>query len=113
MERQEFEVLVARVEKLEQRVRVVVAGWVLSVTAFVILGVTVQQATSQPEVLRARHILVVDAAGRPRIGLTVGPDGRPAVGLQDATGRPRIALSVAPDGGPVLGLHDAAGQPRI
>lgn len=113
MERQEFEVLVARVEKLERRVRVVVAGWVLSVTAFVILGVAVQQATSQPEVLRARHIMVVDAAGRPRIALSVTPDGSSVLGFRDAAGQVRIGLLVLPNGSPALEFRDAAGRPRI
>jgi hypothetical protein len=46
------------------------------------------------EVLRARRIEVVDAAGRPRIRLTVLPDG-PGLTLMDAAGRGRIGLRKA------------------
>jgi hypothetical protein len=90
--------------------RVVVAGWVLSVAVFVLLGVAVQQAVSQPEVLRARRIEVVDTAGRLRIALGVASDGSPGLGFWDTTGRVRIALVVDPDGSPGLSLHDAAGR---
>lgn len=112
-EGQEFEILRARVERLERRMRVVVAGWVLSVAAFVFLGVTVQQAASQPETLRARRIEVMDAAGQPRIRLAVSvPDGSPQLTLLGAAGQGTVLLTVFRSG-PVLGLADAAGQTRI
>jgi hypothetical protein len=113
MERQEFEALRARVESLERRMRIAVAGWVLSVVALVVLGVAAQQAVSQPGVLRARSFEVVDAAGRRRIGLGVLPDGSPKLGLHDAAGRTRAGLAVLPGGSPVLALDDAAGRTRI
>jgi len=112
MERQESELLLARVERLERRLRVAVVGWVVSIATVVVLGVAVQ-AISQPEVLRARRIEVVDTAGRARIVLGVLPDGSLGLGLWDAAGRPRIGLGVAPDRSPALGLSDAAGRPRI
>lgn len=109
----EVEILRARVERLERRMRMVVAGWVVSVAVFVLLGVAVQQAVSQPEVLRARRMEVVDAAGRVRIALTVLPDGSAALALGDAAGQGRITFNVAPDGSAGLGFQDAAGRSRI
>lgn len=73
--------------------RVVVAGWVFSVATFVLLGVAVQQAVSQPEVLRARRIEVVNAAGRAYIVLGVSPDVAPGLNILDAAER---ALFKAP-----------------
>jgi len=132
----EVELLRSRVDKLEQRVRMVVMGWVLGVTVFLLLGVAVRQAISQPEVLRARRIEVVDAAGRARISLLVAPDGNYAqfllqgaagesiglavfadrtlsLSLADATRvRLQLALHRFPDGSG-LTLYDAAGEKRI
>ena len=108
MERQEFDFLRTRIERLERRMRMVVAGWVLSVAVVVLLGVAVQQAVSQPEVSRTRRIEVVDAAGRRRILLGIDPDGSPVLALWDTAGRPRILLSIRPDGAPGLSLWDAA-----
>lgn len=42
MERHEADVLLARVERLERRMRVVVAGWVVSVAILAFLGVAVR-----------------------------------------------------------------------
>jgi len=113
MEQQEFEALRKRLDRVERRLRVAVVGWVVSIATVVVLGVAVQQAVSQPEVLRARSFEVVDAAGRVRIALAVGRDGSSGLGLYDVAGRVRGVLSVLPDGSPGLGLYDAAGQARI
>jgi hypothetical protein len=63
------------------------------------------------EVLRARRIEVVDAAGRMRIGLGVRSDGLPGLTLRDAAGRVRVGLVVLPEG-TGLNLSDAAGRTR-
>lgn len=110
----EVEILRARLERLERRMRVVVAGWVLSAVVFVLLGVAVQQAVSQPEVLRARRIEVVDAAGRASIMLGVTPDGKvPLLLFFDATGETRGLLGMTLNGGLQLRFNDAAGRARI
>ena len=112
MQQQEFEALRARVERLEQRVRTVVAGWLSSTVVFMLLGVAVQQASSQPAALRARRIEIVDTAGRPRIGLSVAPDGSPALDLWGAEGRPHISLTISSDE-PSLSVVDKAGRTRV
>jgi hypothetical protein len=109
----EVENLRARLERLERRTRMVVAGWVLSVVVFMLFGTTVRQATSQPEILRAQRIEVVDATGRTRIALAVHPDGEAGLILVDAAGRTRAGLMLTPDGSPGLILRDAAGRTRV
>jgi hypothetical protein len=121
MEYQDVEVLRSRLDRLERRMRFLVAGAVLSVGTFVLLGVAVRQAASQPEILRARRIEVVDAVGRTRIILAVFPEGPadpggPRLVLGDAEGRARIILAVFPEGpvgGPRLFLSDVERRVRI
>jgi hypothetical protein len=113
MERQEWEAVEARLLRLERRVRLVGAGWIATVVVAALLGVGVQQATSQPQVLRVRGLGVVDTAGRERITLGVGSDGVPAVRFNDAAGRQRLRLAVLPDGSPGIRFYDAAGRERV
>lgn len=113
MERQEFEVLRARVETMERRMRMIVAGWVLSVAVLVVLGMAVQQVIAQPDVLRVRRIEVIDAARQPRITLDVTPDGSPELSLRDTVGRTRIMLNVFPDESSAVSLGDMVSRPRI
>lgn len=108
MEGQGLEALRARLEQVERRLRFAAVAWVASVLVAILLGVAAQQAVSQPEVLRARRIEVVDAAGRTRISLGTAPDGTSWLGLQDAAGEIRAGLAVFPDGSPRLTLWDAA-----
>ncbi len=114
MELQESKALLARVERLERRMRVVVAGWVVSVAVFVLVGVAVQQAVSQPEILRVRRIEVVDDMRRTRIELNGGsqPDERPGLRLIDPAGHKRIELTGEgrPDWSPWLTIADAKGE---
>ncbi len=110
MEKQDLEALRLRLERVERRLRFAAVAWVAGVLVVILLGVAVQQAISQPEVLRARRLEVVDTAGRVRAALGMASDGSSALGLWDATGRVRIAIVVDPDGSPGLSLHDAAGR---
>ncbi|MBM3500865.1 MAG: hypothetical protein FJX74_19575 [Armatimonadetes bacterium] len=114
MEQQEFEALRKRLDRVERRLRVAVVGWVVSIATVAVL-VVVQQVVPQPEpeVLRARRIEVVDAAGRARIVLDTAPSGSPVLILLDAAGRGRIALDVSPGGTQMLIFWDAAGRARI
>lgn len=87
--------------------------WILSVAVFTFLGVAVHRAVFKPEVLRARRIEVVDAAGRPRIGLVVTPEGSSGLALWDAAGQMCTMLAAGPDGTPFLSFWDAAERGRI
>ena len=113
MEQQELQVLRARLDAVERRLRFVVMAWVPSVLAVILLGVAVQQAISQPQVLRTRRSEVVDAAGRVRIGLGVSRDGAVGLSLRDAAGRERIMLAILPDGELGLTLWDASDRMRV
>lgn len=112
MERQEFEVMQSRLHKLEQRLHEILAGWVLSMVVLVVLGATVEQATSQQETLRARNIKVVDEAGQTRINLGVS-EGVPVLVLSDAAGRTRVGMSITRAGIAGLAVLDATERPRI
>lgn len=63
------------------------------------------------EVVKARRFEVVDAAGKVRARLSVGPTG-PSLDLYDGSGNERASLFAVPDGSPGLDLHDAAGKAR-
>ncbi len=97
------------------------------VLAAVVLGTVVQRATSQPAVLRASGVEILDGAGRVRITLRVFPNGAPGLVFNDTQGISRaimssepaalmlnsgngyadIMLAVFPDGKPELSLRDA------
>lgn len=112
MDSPEFDRLHAHLRLVERRVRMVVMGWVLSLVAIVVLGLWVQQAISQPSVLRGRRLEIADEAGQTRIALdAVG--NRPSLWLFDTAGKRRMGLAVVPPGVPVLWLLDPEEQKRI
>ncbi len=112
MDAHEFDKLHTRVRTVERRLRLVVTGWIFSLVAFVLLGLWVQQAISQPSVLRARRLEITDDAGQPRIAMdAVGQ--RPSVWLSDGSGKRRLGLAVIPPGVPVLWLLDPEERKRI
>jgi hypothetical protein len=108
----ESELLCTRLKKLEARIHAIVTGWVLSLVVVVFLGVAVRQTLAQPDVLRARRIEVIDAAGRVRGGLGIQQDGTSELFLADSTQRRRIRLQVFVDGSLELGFYDAKGGGR-
>lgn len=63
----------ARLCKVERRFRAVVTAWTLSTVVFGVLGAWMGQAHSQPSVVRARELQVVDDQGRVRISLGNDP----------------------------------------
>ncbi len=112
MDVHEFDKLHTQVRTVERRLRLVVTGWILSLVAFVLLGLWVQQAISQPSVLRARRLEITDDAGQSRIAMdAVGQ--RPSVWLSDGSGKRRLGLAVIPPGVPVLWLLDPEERKRI
>jgi hypothetical protein len=62
------------------------------------------------EVVKARRLEMVDAAGNRRAVLSVLPDGNMALLLSDAAGNLRATLNLAPDGSPGLALGNARGR---
>ncbi len=116
MEPHELDVIHARLEKAERRLRMTLVGWVGSLVALVLLGAGVQHATSQPTALRVRSLEVVDEQGLARIVLSVDRvpgegEVRPGVSgiwLLDASGRRLATLGSAPNGFPSLSFSDPA-----
>ncbi len=116
MERHELDVIHARLEKAERRLRMTLVGWVGSLVALVLLGAGVQHATSQPTALRVRSLEVVDEQGLARIVLSVDrvpgeSEVRPGVSgvwLLDASGRRLATLGSAPNGFSSLSFSDPA-----
>ncbi len=102
----------ARLQRMERRLQVVQLGWVLSMVALGVLSIGARQVSSQPVVVRARAVEVVDESGHTRIGLDVRY-GIALLRMADPTGRSRVELAVFPDGLPGVQLADAAGRARI
>ncbi len=112
MEREEFEALQVHLRTVERKLHRVVTGWMVSLVLLVVLGAWVQQAVSQPAVVRARRVEIADDAGQARITLdAVGR--RPNLWLYDSSGRKRIGLAVLAEGIPVFWLLDAEERRRI
>lgn len=112
MDRREFEKLQMRVQKIEQRLRTVVAAWMLTLVVFMILGLWAQQAISQPTTVRARRLEIADEAGQTRIALdAVGR--RPSMWFFDTSGKRRLGLALVAPGVPVLWLLDPEERNRI
>src|SRR5437879_720732 len=99
-----------RLQRVERHLRIIVAGWMLSVTMLVVLGAGMQHAISQPMTLRARAIQIVDAANKVRARLGIRDDGNPALDLLDSAGTPRAILTVSADSNVGLLLGDVAGK---
>src|SRR5215471_20416668 len=53
------------IQRLERRIRLVIAGWLLSVLVFVVCGWTFRQ--QQSDTLRVRQIVIVDDKGTERV----------------------------------------------
>jgi len=112
MEDLEFEKMRATVRRVEQRLRLVMAGWIFSMTALLVLGLWGQQALSQTSVLRGRRLEITDDSGQTRIALdAVGR--RPSMWFYDTSGKRRLGLMVVPPEVPVIWLLDPEEQSRI
>ncbi len=113
MEAHELAALKTQVYKLEWRLRCAFIGWATSFTILVLLGVLVQHVASQPSVLRARTLSIVDDKGRVRIALDASSAfGEPNIQLRDEAGKTRLWLIVYSNT-PVVQLQDEEGHIRF
>ncbi len=100
---------------LERRQRFTLIGWVSSLV-IVLVGAVAAQVFSQPEVLRARGLEIVDDAGKVRIALSVdrvpgmpsGQRGISGVWIMDGSGTHLAALNSTPAGVASLTFLDPA-----
>jgi len=112
VEAREFDKLYTQMRIVERRLRLIVTGWILSLVAFLLIGLWVQAATSQPSILRARRLEITDDTGQARIAFDV-IQKRPSIWLRDESGKRRLGLAVAQYGVPVLWLLDSEERKRI
>ncbi len=110
----DIEVLNMRLQNLEWRLRATLIAWVVSLVMVVVLVAASQRTTSQPTVVRARAVEVVDETGRARIVLSAdrvpgSPERRPGVTgiwLLDPSGRQLAKLTAAANGSSSLSYSD-------
>ncbi len=111
----ELQAIQHRLHTLERRQRLTLIGWVGSLVV-VLLGAAAAQVFSQPEILRARGLEIVDDAGKVRIALTVdrvpgmpsGQRGVSGVWIMDGSGTHLAALNSTPAGAASLTFLDPA-----
>jgi len=68
--------------------------------------------TGEADRLMVRRLVILDAAGRNRIALGVGPDGTATFAMNDSEGRTRLALEQAEMGGRAPAEGSSAGRAR-
>lgn len=111
----ELSAIQLRLRALERRQRFTIIGWVASLV-LVLLGAATAQVASQPEVLRARGLEIVDQSGKTRIvlsvdrvpGMTSGQPGVAGLWILDGLGTHVAALSASPTGVTSLTFLDPA-----
>ncbi len=116
MDREEVEVLSARVRSVEQRLRITLVGWVLSVVVLGVFWVGAQRAASQTDIqsnVRARSLDVYDDSNKRRLGIGISKEGNPGIWLYDATDKARVHFGI--DGGvkPEVWFADETGAIRM
>jgi hypothetical protein len=89
------------------------ANIVLTVAVWVgALGSVGSAGPADPEVVRARELQVVNAAGQVVGQVYTGNDGTGQLRLRDAAGTVRVKPGVGQDGGSGLALFDAEPDPQ-
>lgn len=116
MERSEVEVLSDRVRSVERRLRVALAGWLLSVVVLGIFWVGAERASSQTGIqgdIRAREFNVYDSVNRHRLGIGMSSEGNPGLWLYDVTGKTRVFVGVSGGVRPEIWFADETGTLRM
>lgn len=135
MNASEVQALQARLERLERRLALMTAAWILTVAPLILLGSWTPRAAAQPQVVRTTAVEIVDTSGRVRAtldavnrrpslwmygddgrrraGLLVGTGNAPEILLADAQGRPRISLRTGFERAAEIRITDSRGRPRI
>jgi hypothetical protein len=106
----EIRTLHSRLDKVEQRLRAALIGWVVSVAALTLLVGGVERANSQLSQLRLHAVELTDLKGRPRLKAEAPTDGTAHISLLDDAGHVRLLLLVGADGTPLIAGYDAAGH---
>ncbi len=115
MDSYEVKELTNRLQRVERRVFIMGAGWLLSVVMLVVLWVGTQHASSQVPAgpLKARSLAIVDQNDRTRLSLGITDQGNGHLWLYDAAGKSRIQIGLSTAGNAGAWFDDAAGKTRI
>jgi hypothetical protein len=110
---EQYAMLEARIAKLEQRIRLVLVGWISTLALAVVFGLGVRQITAQPTVFRvqrieAEELRIVSPGGCTLISLTSFP---PRLALYGINGRTLMRFDAI--GEPELTMYDGRGRQRI
>jgi hypothetical protein len=115
MDRDEVTALTNRLQRVERRVFLMGAGWLLSIVMLVVLWTGTQHASSQTPVgsARVRSLTIVDQSDRQRLSLGVTDKGNGIFQLYDSNGKERVQLGISTGGNAGAWFYDAAEKTRI
>ncbi len=107
MSKQQTEMLVQRLDRLERETRLLKRTGVAALAAIAAVMLMGQALPSKvAKLVEAEKFLVRDAAGKPRATLGLLPDGSPSLNLIDKDGNIRMAVGMTPQDTPSLNLYD-------
>jgi hypothetical protein len=115
MNRDEVVELTNRLQRVERRVFIMGAGWLLSIVMLVVLWTGTQHASSQtsPSSVRVRSLTIVDQNDQRRLSLGVTDKGHGIFQLYDSSGKERVNLGISTGGNAGAWFSDAAEKVRI
>ena len=115
MDRDEVSELTNRLQRVERRVFIMGAGWLLSVVMLVVLWTGAQHASSQTSAVsaRVRSLTIVDQNDHQRLWLGVSDKGAGIFQLYDAAGKQRVQLGLSTVGNAGAWFYDATEKARI
>ncbi len=113
MDEKDLEAVRVRLQKVEQRMRIVVAAWIISLGVTALFSLAVQRglASPAPAVIRASRVEIVDARGEPRIILRADdPVKTAAIQLLDYEGIVRFEIHLFGREAAIMDLNDDKGK---
>lgn len=115
MDRSEIHELTDRLQRVERRVFLMGAGWLLSVVLLIVLWIGAPHAWSQTAAgpLKARSLSIVDQNDRSRLFFGISDQGNSGVWLYDANGKTRLHLGVDFGRAPEIWFADENGNERL
>ncbi len=103
-----------QLERTKSRQRAVALGCILGFISLGLFGVMVRQAASQPSIIRAQRVEIVDNQGQVRIILEVDSVTSSSIlSLKDRQGKERMLLAVLPDGSSEIAFRDPTQRVRL
>lgn len=98
------------IEQRLSRLESLIKGMIVSIAiAIVLLAFNLYRLTAL-ETLRVQRLEIVDGQGRLLIVLSRNPLGMPVLMMQDADGRKRFGVSLDAEGNALVAIWDAKGQ---